>query len=152
VAVVAGHRITDLGTKFLIRNEPGRLEVALVEGRARFDAADRKVRPISVELLPGDVVVARNNEMILRHKEAPAMARELGWRRGVVVFDNTTLADAAAEFNRYSKVRLVVANNAGALKINGTFQLNNLEAFAETAQDALGLKLTHHTNQIVISH
>jgi transmembrane sensor len=152
VAIVAGHRITDLGTKFLIRNEPERLEVALVEGRARFDAADRKVRPISVELLPGDVVVSRNGEMTLRHKAAPAMARELGWRRGVVVFDNTALIDAAAEFNRYSKTRLLIAGNAGALKINGTFQLNNLEAFAETAQDALGLKLTHQANQIVISH
>lgn len=152
VALVAGHRVTDLGTKFLIRNEPNRLEVALVEGRARFDTQDGKARPISVELMPGDVVVSKNNEMSLTRKAAPAMARELGWRHGVLIFDNTKLVDAAAEFNRYSKTKLVIAEPAvSALKINGTFQVDNLEAFAETTQDALGLKLEHRTNMIVVS-
>lgn len=152
VALVAGHRVTDLGTKFLIRNEPNRLEVALVEGRARFDTQDSNVRPISVELMPGDVVVSKNNEMTLTRKAAPAMARELGWRHGVVIFDNTTLADAAAEFNRYSTTKLVIVGlSVSALKINGTFQVDSLDSFAETAQDALGLRLEHRAKTIVVS-
>ncbi len=34
------YRIVDLGTKFLVRQEDDRLEVSLVEGRARFEAVN----------------------------------------------------------------------------------------------------------------
>ena len=40
VVKVAGHKITDLGTKFLVRAGAGQLEIALMEGRARLDTAD----------------------------------------------------------------------------------------------------------------
>ncbi len=37
--VVAGdHRIADLGTKFLVRKQPGKLEVSLVEGKALVES------------------------------------------------------------------------------------------------------------------
>ena len=52
---------------------------------------------------------------------------ELGWRRGVLVFDNTTLADAAIEFNRYNRQKLVIADPAAArLTIDGTFQTTDV--------------------------
>ena len=38
------HRVTDLGTKFVVRRDPRQLEVAVVQGRVRFDAPDKQTR------------------------------------------------------------------------------------------------------------
>lgn len=152
VVMAGNHRIVDLGTKFLVRRDTDRLRVALVEGRAQFDATDNKAKPVSVELTPGDVVIAKENSVIVTRKSGPALAKELGWRRGVVVFDNTSLADAAVEFNRYSRKKIVLGDEAAAhLKIDGTFETGNIEAFADAAQDALGLYVDNRPGEIVIS-
>jgi transmembrane sensor len=152
VVMAGNHRIVDLGTKFLVRRDADRLCVSLMEGRAQFDATDSHIKPVSIELNPGDVIVAENDSVVTTRKSAYALVTELGWRRGVVVFDNTTLADAAAEFNRYSRRKLVIADTASArLKIDGTFQTGNIDAFADAAQDALGLHVGNHLGEVVIS-
>jgi transmembrane sensor len=70
----------------------------------------------------------------------------------VLVFDGTTLADAAAEFNRYSRIKLVVADaKVGLLTINGTFRTNNLQAFVDATQVVLGINVITHKDEIVIS-
>ena len=55
-----GRRITDLGTKFLVRADQGRLEVALLEGRVRLDAATDQPQAMTV-LTAGDDAVAVGN-------------------------------------------------------------------------------------------
>ncbi len=66
------------------------------------------------------------------------------WAGGVacLIFRYTTLADAAAEFNRYNSNKLVIADaSVGRMKIVGTFATNNVAAFADIAQDILGLRV-----------
>ena len=63
VVITAGHRITDLGTKFVVREAADSLEVTLVEGRARFESADTAIKPQLAFLSPGDVVVATATSM-----------------------------------------------------------------------------------------
>ena len=54
---------------------------------------------------------------------------ELGWRRGVLVFYHTTLADAVDEINRYNTQKLVIADPVAAgMRMNGTFPANDVEA------------------------
>ena len=56
VVIASGHRVTDLGTRFLVRRDRDQLEVALLEGRVRFGAAGAHAQ--SALLTPGDDVVA----------------------------------------------------------------------------------------------
>jgi transmembrane sensor len=151
-AVIAGdRRITDLGTKFLVRHDPSRFEVALTEGRARFDASDGVNDP-SVLLVPGDVVLEKNGALSLLKKNAGELADELGWRRGVLVFSHATLADAAAEFNRYNDGRIVIADPATAsITIGGTFATNNVGGFVQLARNLLGLHVEMRGKDILIS-
>ena len=151
-AVVAGdRRITDLGTKFLVRHDSARFEVALTEGRARFDASDGVNDP-SVLLVPGDVVLEKNGALSLLKKNAGELADELGWRRGVLVFSHATLADAAAEFNRYNASKIVIADPATAsITIGGTFATNNVGGFVRLARNLLGLHVEMRAEEIVIS-
>jgi transmembrane sensor len=151
VVIAGNRRIIDVGTTFVVRREPKKLSVALVEGRARFDTPSDQASQ-AIELKPGDEVVATAHGVERRTKTVGELNTELGWRHGNLVFYGTTLAAAAEEFNRYNKVKLVVADpKAGQLKINGTFAANNARAFVDATQIVLGLKLEDRNGEIVIS-
>ncbi len=145
------HRVTDLGTKFLVRRVTGALEVAVTEGLVRLDATGEGVKDKPALLARGDVIVVAPHATVVRHKPVQKLADELGWRRGVLVFDNATIAGAVAEFNRYNTKKLEVAPSAAHIAIGGTFPANNIEAFTELAQDVLGLRIEDHGEEILIS-
>ena len=150
VVMAAGHRVTDIGTKFLVRRDSDRLEVELVEGRAGFDTSESAAA--SRTLNPGDVVVASGNSVSFRKKTTQALSDELGWQHGVLVFHHATLAEAAAEFNRYNDRKLVIADAASArLTIVGTFRTNDLPGFIDVSQSIFGLRIEKRGDETVIS-
>ena len=146
-----GHRITDLGTKFLVRQQKDRLEVALVEGRARVDVGDRASSRFAI-LTPGDVALAVADRLSVAGHQSKKLANQLGWRQGQLIFNETTLSDAVAEFNRYNTTKLIVRDPAVAqLKINGTFPTDGAEMFARVARHILQLRASRRGDDIVIS-
>ncbi|HVP85567.1 MAG TPA: FecR domain-containing protein [Rhizomicrobium sp.] len=151
VVMVAGHRVTDIGTKFLIRHDPARLEVAVVEGKVGFDSSDPASRAQPLQLAAGDVLVATPHAIIVKAKREEDLATELGWRRGMLIFHHTSLAEAAAEFNRYNGHQLVVGDKAGSLTINGVFPKNDVPAFIRLTQAVLKLHVEDQGQQTVIS-
>ena len=149
VVMAGNHKITDLGTKFLVRRETGRLAVALLEGRVRFSASGKQQN--SALMIPGDEIVAAKDTSLTK-KSVRDLANELGWRRGVLIFQHTTLAEAAAEFNRYNSQKVRIADGEAARRtIDGTFLTNDLEAFTDAAQTIFGLHVETHGNDIVIT-
>jgi transmembrane sensor len=152
VVFAAGHRITDLGTKFLIRQDEDHIEIALIEGRARLDTDGASARARSTVLTPGDVAIATADTMSVTQRPAQKLTNELGWRQGQLVFTETTLGDAAAEFNRYNVTKLMVSDPAVArMKINGTFPTAGAEMFARVAQHILQLQVVRRGDEVVIS-
>lgn len=146
-----GRRITDLGTKFLVRNDSDRLEVALLEGRVRFDAATDEPQAMTV-LTAGDDAVAAGDTTSVAKEPIREVLAKLGWRRGVITFDHATLADAAAEFNRYNTTKIVITDPVvGSITIDGTFPTNDVAAFAEAARDTFKLHARQTNGEIVIS-
>ena len=77
---------------------------------------------------------------------------ELAWRRGMVVFDQMSLGEAAQEFNRYNKIQLEIpdAQTAG-IRIGGSFEADNSEAFVRLLHSAYGLKVERRGDRIRIS-
>lgn len=150
VVMVGGHRVTDLGTTFLVRRDNDSVKVALIEGLAQFDGGASGNQRATLK--PGDVVVASAKKMSVKKEDTSDIATGLGWRHGLLIFKYTTLADAAREFNRYNDRKLVIADpEIGKLKIVGTFATNNVAAFADVAEDVFHLKVTHSEDQIVIT-
>ena len=147
-----GHRITDLGTKFLVKSDPGRLKVSLVEGLARIEFANEPVKANGNLLKPGDVAIATADSISVSRAPERRLKDELAWRRGVLIFRDTTLAEAVAEFNRYNSQKLVIADaDAAGRKIGGTFTTSGVERFAEVARLVLGLQVRERRNEIFIS-
>lgn len=150
--VAAGHRVTDLGTAFTVRSEKGWIEVSLLEGRARLSSADTNVQEHSTVLIPGDVLVATPTSLSVSKQSQRSQKEALGWRRGVLVFDHATLAEAVAEFNRYNRTQLIVANKAAAQRtIGATFPVHDVELFARVAEQVLGLRTMREGRNIIIS-
>jgi transmembrane sensor len=149
IVYAGNHRVTDLGTKFTVRRDSGRLEVAVVQGRVRFDGAAQKKPAL---LTPGDVAVATANSLSVTRESTKDLTNNLGWRSGLLVFRHATLAQAAAEFNRYNRVKLVVPDpQTAALKIYGVFRTGSIEDFTHLAEMVLGLHVSHNGNELVIT-
>ncbi|HVP85872.1 MAG TPA: FecR domain-containing protein [Rhizomicrobium sp.] len=152
VVTAGDYRVRDLGTRFSVRNDANHLEVALVEGRARFEAANDRVRMRETDLTPGDVVVATAEKVTISRKTESKLANELAWRRGLLVFNYTTLADAASEFNRYNTKKIVVSGAAAArLTVMGKFPATNVDLFGKVAKAVLGVRVEDRGNEIVVT-
>lgn len=151
VVNVAGHRVTDLGTKFSIRTDSSKTEIVLTEGSARIEASAGSGKIAPVTLKPGDVAIATVETIAVTKKPQRLLDDGLAWRRGLLIFDNTTLADAAAQFNRYTSHKIVVADEAAALRVDGTFPSNDTAAFTAIVGHILHLKVKDGGSEIVLS-
>jgi transmembrane sensor len=151
--VIVGHRrVTDLGTKFFIRRDRNRVQVALVEGKARFDDTLDPAPSQQIVLTPGDMVVATARSVSLKHETNRDLLNQLGWRRGMLVFDHATLADIANEYNRYNQTRLVIEGaKARRLTISGTLPADNPAAFTRLATKFFNLHVERRKGEIVVS-
>jgi len=145
------YRITDLGTKFVVRSKPQRLEVSLVEGSAEIAPLNPKGDTVPIVMKPGDMVIGHDNRIALVKRGKHLIEEDLGWRRGVLVFDNITLESAVTELNRYNRQQLVISDPSIArLKIVGTFPATDIELVLAAAEDVYGLRVTHNGNTIRI--
>jgi transmembrane sensor len=149
---VDGHRITDLGTKFSIREEAGRVEVTLLQGRASIVSVRPNTQHHAAVLTPGDVAIATADTLSIEQKPKPTLAKELSWRRGLLVFDGARLKDVAAELNRYSRQKIVVSDEqVGKLTIDASVPTDDIRAFTRVARDVFGLRVQDKGDEILIS-
>jgi len=149
VVAAQGHRVIDLGTEFSLRVERLGVKVALLEGRVRFDP-DNLATPKM--LTPGDVLIASADSVSVKKEPLSAVLESLAWRRGMLVFHETTLADAAAEFNRYNQTRILIQDPLAAREtINGTLPINNLAEFVRMAKNLFGLRAQNREDEILLT-
>ncbi len=147
--IVGKHRVTDLGTEFLVRRGAGRMEVALFKGRASLGTEGAQT---AATLKPGDEAVATPVSLSVTRKTQQELADELSWRRGVLVFRNTRLADVVREFNRYNATKLVIADPSIAdLRFSAELKTDDFAAFLNLAEMRLSLRTDREGNDILIS-
>lgn len=142
--------ITVLGTKFVVRRNDSTVTVSVVDGLVRLTPATG-VNSGSATIARGDIAIVDGNSMRITANELDQIKRGMAWRYGKVVFDDTRLADAAAQFNRYNVRRLIVAGKAADLRIGGSFRLGNADGFARLLERVYGLQVTFSENAINVS-
>ncbi|GFE79892.1 iron dicitrate transporter FecR [Steroidobacter agaridevorans] len=138
VVVAGGKQIVAVGTAFDVRLDQGRVEVQLVEGHVVVENAEpagsasppTRDSTASVHLNPGEALVATDKQVV--RAAAEDQERLLKWRDGLIEFDNTSLADAVAEFNRYSAQTISIDDpQIAKLPISGVFRTNSQRKFLE---------------------
>lgn len=145
-----GRKVTDLGTKFAVRQDVGKLSVSVVEGLVEVAAKGEKPQSL---LKPGDVFTATKHSQTIIQKPVRNLRAGLDWKHGKLFLDYATLPEAAAEFNRYNTRKLVIKGpKAAQLTIVGTFNARDIDTFATIANDLFGLKTEQTMDQIILSH
>lgn len=134
--VYAGDRVvTAIGTVFDVRLDGGKVKVALLEGKVRVGEKTRREAPSAeVVMAPGELLeAAPAAPMKVRNDD---VERETSWRSGVLMFDETPLAEAVAELNRYSSRHLTVEDpRLAAHHVSGVFKTGDVDRFARTVAE-----------------
>ncbi len=150
--IAANHRVTDIGTKFSVRTNAGKIEVSLIGGKARIDDMRPSGDMRMAMLAPGDVAVATQGGLSVTHKSVQYLLDSLAWRRGILIFDDITLAEAVGELSRYSPRKIVIADSAVARRtIYGSIPTNDVDAFIRVARNVMGLHVQSMGDEVVIS-
>ena len=146
--IVGKHRITDLGTEFLVRRDGGDVRVTLFKGRAALSAEGIQ----TATLVPGDEAVATPVSLSVSRKSLQELADELAWRHGLLVFRNTRLSEVVKEFNRYNATKLVIADpSIAGMKFSAAVKTDDYESFLQLVEVALKLRVDREGNDILIS-
>jgi transmembrane sensor len=162
VVSAGGLRVRAVGTAFNVSRVEARTEVLVTEGRVALLAEPVGQRPeagsrgpketspvAAAEGLPGAIAElgageravvtlpspgeeAVNPRVALSRVDAAEMARTLAWQDNLLRLGGATLAEIAAEFERRTGHRVVIADPALAgLRLGGRFRADDAEGFAK---------------------
>ena len=153
VVVVGGQRIVDLGTKFSVRRIGDEISVIVTEGRVRIEQAGGASRTIAaVNVEEGGVARVVRDEALVTHASAEVLNAALGWREGYLIFHETSLGEAAADFNRYNRTQLVIADSElASVPIGGRFRSGNLEGFVRLIEQGFGVSVERREAEIILT-
>ncbi|MFT4089980.1 MAG: FecR domain-containing protein [Asticcacaulis sp.] len=146
------HKVTVLGTRFSVRKEGDKLEVRVEEGRVRVQNGLANA-PSDMQIAQaGDIIRLNDTTHVIARGETARVQNELSWRTGRLVFDRTPLREVAAEFNRYNEKQLLITDTQTAdIRIGGSFEATNVEAFSQLLNQGFGLRIKTSDKKIEVS-
>lgn len=163
VVAVDAVAVRAVGTAFNVRRRAESVEVVVTEGRvAVASLLEQGTRsreqdagnPSSVLSSPSSAVhVAVGEQVTVSLTPAPAaqppqvdrvasdeMERRLAWQERRLEFDGTPLGEAVAEFNRYNRHQLVIADpRLATRRFGGTFRSDGHELFVRLLEENFGV-------------
>jgi transmembrane sensor len=122
--------------------DAGMVKIAVEQGHVRVSGlAISESAAAPVDLLAGQgLSVAANGALGAVAAVAPSGIAL--WRKGLVRFENTPLADALRELERYGPTGLVIRNRTvAALPIGGSYPVDHPAEFARMVTQILPVKL-----------
>lgn len=152
VVQAGSQRVVVTGTKFSVRRLDGELRILVREGRVRVEVTDAAPEVPVPELVAGTVARTVGGGTLIQQESLEEIEVALSWRSGYVVFRDTTLAEAIAEFNRYNTRKIVIDDPAlAALRIGGNFRSTNVEAFVRLLEQGFRIRATREGDEIVLT-
>ncbi|MGH6612761.1 FecR family protein [Sphingomonas sp.] len=95
-----------------------------------------------INLTAGDQLSVDAQGVVARTRVNPAIAT--AWRRGLLIFEETPLAEVVAQINRYRPGRIVLTSSGlGQRQVSGVFHIKQIENAVAQIQQLLGLHLRH---------
>jgi transmembrane sensor len=80
---------------------------------------------------------------VVARVDRPNVERVLAWKRDEAVFDDTSLADAVAEMNRYNRTPIVLLDGlaSAGLRVSGLYHTGDSSGFANAVAALHGLQV-----------
>lgn len=131
------------GTQFEIYERDGSVEITLVEGRVIVTSDSAANRH-------GIATTMQAGQRLLMGKGFPEPILETAqtdittaWLSGKLVFNDTPLPEAIAEFNRYASNKLVIADDTlKRMHVTGVFHTDDSRAFVDALHVSYGVSVT----------
>jgi transmembrane sensor len=131
--------IVAVGTAFNVNADDTRTIVTVLEGRVRVDSrvaipagrAAAGVRSAPIVLNFGEQLIVAPAQPVVR-LSLPDTKKVTSWTQRRLIFEDTSIADAAAEFARYSPRQIRVVDTAiAARKVTGVFDATDPASLIE---------------------
>jgi transmembrane sensor len=161
--VSAGDRkVTALGTSFVVRRDAERVVVMLMEGKVTVTESPSAVSSAAASHPAGGDAVATHalvvgERLVLSAQRPPQVDRPslevlTAWRRGRLEFDDVPLAEAVAEMNRYSPLKLRVERpDAAAILVKGAFRAGDTGSFAAAMEQTCRFQIVPTSEEILLA-
>ncbi len=147
-----GTTVRAVGTVFSVRLGSRRdVEVIVKEGLVQIDpltlqdvsrAADLSSAPPPSLLSAGETVHIKQRviERVVKVADED-VSRKLSWTQGRLIFERQTLAEVIAEFNRYNRRQMVIADPAIAgRRVGGGFEATDIDSFIAALEHSFGIR------------
>jgi transmembrane sensor len=131
-----GATVRAVGTAFGVEHRPAGIVVTVAEGSVAITAQgsgrESLLTPRAIAtpvqlITAGEQLTVQSSGATQRVRQVDT-ARALAWADGRLVFENDTLADVIAEFNRYNRTRLRIADpQLAARRVSGVFEATDTE-------------------------
>ena len=152
VVDVADKRITAVGTQFAVRRDNDDIRVLVTEGRVRIERRGDASQAGQAQLAAGSEARTSKAAMRIAQPAAAQVEQLLSWRSGYILFRDTALADAVADFNRYSVRKIVIQDPAIAgIRIGGNFRCDDAEAFLWLLQSGFPIHVEQRSDRIILT-
>ncbi|MEJ2457871.1 MAG: FecR domain-containing protein [Novosphingobium sp.] len=133
--------IVDLGTKFVVSRNKAVVATSVLEGKVRFSLSSPG-NSRALTLTPGKSAIATRATIRPVAGDLRQMRNDLAWREGMVIFEDTPISDAIAEFNRYNQRQLAIHTiKAEHIRIGGKFRFGNIDGFARLMREAYNVDI-----------
>ncbi|MET0655424.1 MAG: FecR domain-containing protein [Pseudoxanthomonas sp.] len=153
VVSAGGRQVVAVGTRFAVRRDRADLRVVVTEGTVRLQSeTDSGPQRMPTTLLhAGNVALASRRGVLVRTGTVEEAERDLDWRNGYITFRDTSLEDAATEFNRYNARKIVMGDKTVAtMRVGGNFRWSNTEAFVRLLEQGFPVRAERAADRIVL--
>lgn len=136
--------VTALGTEFDVTVHSHGADVFVLSGQVAVDDDNRPVL-----LTPGERLTVTATASRIDH---PQIGQITAWQQGRLIFAQTPLSEAAAQFNRYAALPIRITDpGVGQLRISGVYSVRDIDGFTDALPRTLQVKVTRSAEAITVA-
>ncbi len=152
VVEIADKRVAAVGTRFCVRRAGDDIRIYVEEGRVRLSRLGLASEAAETPLPAGTEARTAKTALLVDHPTPTQVEELLSWRTGYIKFRDTALADAVADFNRYSLHKMVIEDPAIAnIHIGGNFRTDDAEGFLDLLRSGFPVHVARRGELIVLT-
>ena len=159
VVITGNRKVVALGTSFEVRREDTpepSFTVTLIEGSVAVEPLRSPVIS-SLDSKEGNTVLSPGQRLRFAANspdavDSPTIDKVTAWQHGQLIFEDTSIRDAAAEFNRYGKRRLTIDPSiSDRIRVGGVFRIGDPDSFASAMASAHQLRIIESPKEIKLT-
>lgn len=161
VVLSSGTRVQAVGTQFDVYRKAIGTTVTVVEGRVAVTDASvptGAAGSTAIRAAEAPILLSAGEQLTVSPPAIPHVVRaDIGvataWTQRMLVFEETPLSEAVAEFNRYNSRQMIIEDTSlAAYHIRGHFEASDPSRLIQFLRERFNVDVREHGDEIRISH